>query len=625
VLVFLWRVKSYKLLLLPALALGSSLIWSYAVGHALCAVLPVPSFQPNIMLFLCLAFSIDYSFFMLTRFQEERLVHQKPLEEAVLQTMRHGGGVVVVSGGLLCLTWIALAFFPVDGLNAIGYCSALAVLFCVLSNLLITPCMLLAFPDFFSSTSSCCCACCTSCCAPDRARTAPVPATYEVRKNCYYQLAKVLTRLPASIIVPFVVYGLMGWGASALGELSLSLGVQFTASNTSAAQAYALVQQTAPFAQSGIFASPFAILAQPAAGTVNSSGLFTDDYFTSACSLAHALADVPGLVPFSLQGIAFSLSVSPEHGPQIACRSAADALALIHAADAPYLYTLRQLSNVPVNATTADYLAATASAVTFSPGFNPFTSRSVTFVDDLYAVIDAAAVNSSLTSLTGSSQVAFSLFHPVVAEVAAEQYTVQRLPWVLGGTLAVCFALIALNFRAAIVPLKLLLTVAMPIAFVFGLTVCVYQDGALDWLGINAFHSDPGGGVSWLLPASTIFLLTGLALDYDIFLFSRAYELRETGLSDREAICQAVGLTGPIISSAGVIMALAFAGMVVGSNKYLNEFGFVMIVGVLLDTFVVRTALVPCVLSLGGGLNWWPRTMPTPTTTSAFSDALAVP
>jgi uncharacterized membrane protein YdfJ with MMPL/SSD domain len=76
---------------------------------------------------------------MLTRFQEERLVHQKPLEEAVLQTMRHGGGVVVVSGGLLCLTWIALAFFPVDGLNAIGYCSALAVLFCVLSNLLITP------------------------------------------------------------------------------------------------------------------------------------------------------------------------------------------------------------------------------------------------------------------------------------------------------------------------------------------------------------------------------------------------------------------------------------------------------------------------------------------------------
>jgi uncharacterized membrane protein YdfJ with MMPL/SSD domain len=136
------------------------------------------------------------------------------------------------------------------------------------------------------------------------------------------------------------------------------------------------------------------------------------------------------------------------------------------------------------------------------------------------------------------------------------------------------------------------------------------QDGALNWLGAAPFASD-SAGVSWLLPASTIFLLTGLALDYDIFLFARAYELRASGLSDRDAICRAVGLTGPVISCAGLIMALAFTGMVVGTNKYLNEFGFVMIVGVLLDTFVVRVALVPCVLSLGGWLNWWPVAMPT--------------
>lgn len=503
VLIFLWRVKSYKLLLLPAFALCSSLIWSYAVGHALCTVLPVPSFQPNIMLFLCLAFSIDYSFFMLTRFQEERLVREKRLDEAVVQTLRHGGSVVVVSGGLLCLTWVALAFFPVDGLNAIGYCSAITVLFCVASNLLITPCMLLAFPDFFSSTAHCCCSCCTCCCT-SRARTAPIAVAGQPWNNCYYKLATVLTRLPISLFVPLVVYGLMAWGASALSELSLSLGVQFTASNTSAAQAYALVQSTPPFSQSGIFESPFAILAQPGAGSA--SGLFTDEYFSSACSLAQALVHVSGVVPFSLQGIAFSLTVSPpDYAPTIACRSAADALALIKAADAPYLYTLRQLSNVGAqNATTTDYLAATASTLTFAPGFNPFSSRSVGFVDDLYTAIDDAAAASSLT---------FSLFHPVVTAVAAEQYTVARLPWVLGGTLAVCFALIALNFRAAVVPIKLLLTVALPIAFVFGLTVRVYQDGALNWLGIDAFKSDSGGGVSWLLPASTIFLLTGLALD----------------------------------------------------------------------------------------------------------------
>ena len=58
--------------------------------------------------------------------------------------------------------------------------------------------------------------------------------------------------------------------------------------------------------------------------------------------------------------------------------------------------------------------------------------------------------------------------------------------------------------------------------------------------------------------------------------------------------------------------------MVRWGGRYLNEFGFVMIVGVLLDTFVVRTVVVPCVLSLGGWLNWWPRKMPRAAGESLF-------
>ena len=621
VIIFLWRVRSAKLLLLPACALGTSLLWSYAVGRALCAVLPVPGFQPNIMLFLCLAFSIDYSFFLLTRFQEERQTHQLPLDEAVAQMLRHGGEVVFISGALLCLTWLALALFPVDGLSAIGYCSAITVLFCVVSNLAIAPCMLLAFPDFFSRTAQCCCCrcCCHSCAARDKPAEpdADAPPPWG---NCYYRLAQRLTRKPVSILVPLAIFGLMVWGASALGHLSLVLGVQFSVSNSTAAQAFATVQSTPPFSQSGVFATPFAILAQPMAG----QPIFTANYFHTTCELAKAIQAIDGVVPFSLQGISFDLDARA-FPPRLTCFNVSTALSLVRQRDPPYLYRLRQLSNVgaPSSSSSAaaaaatgnhepepdDYLAATASAVTFAPDFNPFGSRSIGLVSDLYSVIDR------LKTPTGGGT--FSLFHPIVAEVAAEQYTVQRLPWVLGGTLALCFLLIALAFRAAIVPFKLLLTVGLPIAFVFGLAVCVYQDGALDWLGFHAFQSDGSGGVSWLLPASTIFLLTGLALDYDIFLFARAYELRASGVSDRDAICRAVGLTGPVISSAGVIMALAFAGMIVGSNKYLNEFGFVMIVGVLLDTFVVRTALVPCVLSLGGGLNWWPGRMPAPTPPAA--------
>lgn len=61
-----------------------------------------------------------------------------------------------------------------------------------------------------------------------------------------------------------------------------------------------------------------------------------------------------------------------------------------------------------------------------------------------------------------------------------------------------------------------------------GLATAVYQFGILDWSGLKVLSKDGSGGISWLVPCSTAFLLIGLALDYDIFLFSRVYELRKT-------------------------------------------------------------------------------------------------
>ena len=138
--------------------------------------------------------------------------------------------------------------------------------------------------------------------------------------------------------------------------------------------------------------------------------------------------------------------------------------------------------------------------------------------------------------------------------------------------------------------------------------VCL-QKGWFSTLHLQAVA--PAGGVSWLAVLSTVFLLTGLALDYEIFLLERVRELRRVSvLQTREAIRQGMALAGPVISSSNIIMALICGAFVDSNVAVLNQVVFILGLGVLLDGFVVRLVLVPCVLSTCGWLNWWPRVMP---------------
>merc|ERR1719476_767361 len=115
-----------------------------------------------------------------------------------------------------------------------------------------------------------------------------------------------------------------------------------------------------------------------------------------------------------------------------------------------------------------------------------------------------------------------------------------RFPIVIAITLAVVFCVIAMRYGAALVPVKLFMTIALPIVSVLGTGVFVFQDGYLNWTGIPSLQSQ--GGLVWINPVACTFMLIGFALDYDIFLFSRIYADRKEGrfLDDRTAIINAV-------------------------------------------------------------------------------------
>ncbi|HEX9696316.1 MAG TPA: MMPL family transporter [Actinomycetota bacterium] len=158
--------------------------------------------------------------------------------------------------------------------------------------------------------------------------------------------------------------------------------------------------------------------------------------------------------------------------------------------------------------------------------------------------------------------------------------------------LGILFVLILL-LRSIIAPLYLIATVVLSLLATLGLTTLVFQ-GLLG-------HP----GVSWWLPPFLFVMLVALGADYNIFLMSR---IREESKRRTTADATAVGLaaTGHVITSAGLILAGTFAALMLAPLRSMQQFGFAVSVGVLLDTFVVRSLMVPSIAILLGRHNWWP-------------------
>ncbi|MFC9944552.1 MMPL family transporter [Streptomyces pratensis] len=161
--------------------------------------------------------------------------------------------------------------------------------------------------------------------------------------------------------------------------------------------------------------------------------------------------------------------------------------------------------------------------------------------------------------------------------------------------------LLMLVFRSVLVPLKAALGFLLTIGATFGITVAIFQEGHLaDLVGLDT----PGPLVSFL-PILLIGILFGLAMDYEVFLVSRMREDFVHGSDARESVISGVGHNARVVTAAAVIMTAVFGGFVLMHDPIIKSIGFALAVGVLIDAFVVRMALVPAVMHLLGRAAWW--------------------
>jgi RND superfamily putative drug exporter len=159
--------------------------------------------------------------------------------------------------------------------------------------------------------------------------------------------------------------------------------------------------------------------------------------------------------------------------------------------------------------------------------------------------------------------------------------------------LVVVFIILMLLLRAVVAPLLLIGTVILSFAAALGVGYLVF-DLIFDFPG-----SEPS------LPLFAFIFLVALGVDYNIFLVARA---REETLKHgtREGMLRALAVTGGVITSAGIVLAGTFSVLAMLPLVFLTEIGFVVAFGVLLDTFLVRSVLVPALVLRLGPKVWWP-------------------
>ena len=155
----------------------------------------------------------------------------------------------------------------------------------------------------------------------------------------------------------------------------------------------------------------------------------------------------------------------------------------------------------------------------------------------------------------------------------------------------------------ALILMVLLRALVAPLVLIGSVLASFFGTLGISLLFITEVIGDPGVDAS--LPVFAFIFLVGLGIDYTIFLMGRVREEARTH-GTREGTLRALAATGPVITSAGIILAGTFSVLMSLPVTFAFNIGFMVAVGILLDTFIVRTVMVPAAVELLGNRVWWP-------------------
>ncbi|MET8676686.1 MMPL family transporter [Streptomyces sp. NPDC004647] len=231
--------------------------------------------------------------------------------------------------------------------------------------------------------------------------------------------------------------------------------------------------------------------------------------------------------------------------------------------------------------------------ITVVPETAPQSERTSELVQRLREdIVPKAEQGTALDTHVGGLTAAYDDFASVI---------IGKLPLFVGVVVTLGSVLLLLAFRSIGIPLKAAVMNVAAVASSFGVVVAIFQWGwGSELLGLGS-----AGPIEPFLPVIMVSVLFGLSMDYQVFLVSRMYEEWQQTRDNRRAVRVGLAETGRVINSAAVIMIAVFSAFVLSGDRIIAMFGIGLAAAVALDAFVLRTLLVPALMHMLGGANWW--------------------
>jgi putative drug exporter of the RND superfamily len=564
-LLIIFRSVLAPLITLVPAALVLLLSGSFIGALASAGALQVSFFTQILLIVLILGAGTDYGLFLVFRTREQLRAGAEP-HDAVIYALRRVGESITASAATVGVALLTLLFATFGLYHDLGVPLALGVATMLLAGLTLLPALMAIFgrATFWPT------------------HTTPRPTT----ESSWGRLTARLLRRPWWTLLTGV--GALGVIALfALGFVPSGFGGDVNApAGSTAAAGNAAIAAHFPQASANptdvVMRFPTSVWTDPREVSVATARLAASGFFKTLSGPLNPAGAT--MTPAELTNL--YLLVHPYGSAQSLLTGPLTPPAGSKVTAEQYDTYLATAAFISANGHTAQWEASLRAG---SPGSN----TAINEVPALRAAVTGAAhaAGASANGVAGEA--------PALYDVSAiSEGDVGRIVPI--AILAIALVL-ALVLRSLIAPFYLIVSVVLSFLASLGVSVIVFM---------KIPHET---GLVFLLPFLMFIFLLALGEDYNILVMTRIRE--EATRSDlRSAIVRAVGATGPTVTSAGLVLAGTFVVLAVvgGSgqgNGEIRVIGIGLAIGILLDTFVVRTVLVPATVQLLGRWNWWPSAM----------------